>query len=59
VRRLLAEDADPNDLRALEDGVRALERVPVEAWEGKRSQKGRRRRRRAAARLRERATRSA
>jgi O-antigen/teichoic acid export membrane protein len=59
MRRLLAEDADPNDLRALEDVVRALERVPVEAWEGKRSQKGRRRRRRAAARLRERATRSA
>jgi len=59
MRRLLAADADPNDLRMLEDVVRALERVPVDAWEGKRSQKGRRGRRRAAARLRERAARSA
>lgn len=63
MRRLLAEGADANDLRSMEDLVNALARVPVEAWEGKpvnKKRRGRRgRQRRAAAELRERAERSA
>jgi O-antigen/teichoic acid export membrane protein len=58
MRRLLAEGADPNDLRALEDLVAALGRVPDDGWEGQRSsERGRRlpgsERRRLAARRRE------
>jgi hypothetical protein len=34
MRTLLAEGADPADLRALEDLVQHLERVPDDAWEG-------------------------
>ena len=50
----------PNDLRALEDLVKTLARLPVEAWEGKPATRGHRgRRRRAAAQLRERAARDA
>jgi O-antigen/teichoic acid export membrane protein len=61
MRRLLDRGADANDLRSLEDLVAALERVPVEAWEDRpvkrRGHRGRRRR--AAAELRQRATRQA
>jgi O-antigen/teichoic acid export membrane protein len=61
MRRLLDKGADANDLRSLEDLARALERVPVEAWEDRpvkrRGHRGRRRR--AAAELRARATRQA
>jgi len=34
MRRLLSDGADPNDLRALEDLVDHLSRVPPDAWEG-------------------------
>jgi len=34
MRALLAEGADPKDLRALEDLVQHLSRVPEDAWEG-------------------------
>jgi hypothetical protein len=37
MRRLLDAGADPNDLRALEDLVGHLARVPDDAWEGRRS----------------------
>jgi O-antigen/teichoic acid export membrane protein len=61
MRRLLDKGADANDLRSLEDLVKALERVPVEAWEDRpvkrRGHRGRRRR--AAAELRARRTRQA
>lgn len=36
-RALLARGADPNDLRALEDLVAHLARVPPDAWEGRRA----------------------
>ena len=58
MRGLLERGVDPNQLRALEDLVKALSRVPVEAWEDKpvkrRGHRGRRKR--AAAQLRERAS---
>ena len=58
MRRLLDQGAEPNELRALDDLVNTLARVPVEAWEDKpvkrRGHRGRRRR--AAAQLRERAS---
>jgi O-antigen/teichoic acid export membrane protein len=57
MRRLLERGAEANDLRALDDLVTTLARVPVEAWEDRpvkrRGHRGRRRR--AAAELRERA----
>ena len=57
MRRLLELGAEANDLRALDDLVTTLARVPVEAWEDRpvkrRGHRGRRRR--AAAELRERA----
>ena len=34
MRALLADGADPKDLRALEDLVQHLSRVPADAWEG-------------------------
>jgi hypothetical protein len=37
MRRLLAAGAESNDLRALEDIVAHLARIPDDAWEGKRS----------------------
>ena len=49
MRRVLAAGADSNDLRALEDLVGHLARVPDDAWEGARSQGRRARRRRRAA----------
>ena len=62
MRRLLADGADPNDLRSMEDLVSALARVPVEAWEARpvdKRRRGRRgRQRRAAAELQARAARS-
>ncbi len=58
MRALLDRGVDPNQLRALEDLVKTLSRLPVEAWEDKpvkrRGHRGRRRR--AAAQLRERAS---
>jgi hypothetical protein len=61
MRKLLAEGAESNDLRSMEDMVNTLARVPVEAWEDqpvkRRGHRGRRRR--AAAELRARATRQA
>jgi O-antigen/teichoic acid export membrane protein len=63
MRKLLAEGAESNDLRSMEDLVGTLGRIPVEAWEQKpvnKKMRGRRgRRRRAAAQLRERAARRA
>ena len=35
MRALLERGVDPNQLRALEDLVKTLARLPVEAWEGK------------------------
>ena len=59
MRKLLAEGAESNDLRSMEDLVNTLARVPVEAWEDKpvnKKRRGRRgKRRRAAAELRRRA----
>ncbi len=56
MRAVLEKDVDPNQLRALEDLVKTLSRVPVEAWEDRPVERGYRgRRRRAAAQLRERA----
>ncbi len=61
MRRLLADGAEANDLRSLEDLVNTLARAPVEAWEDRpvnKKRRGRRgRRRQAAAELRERAAR--
>ena len=58
MRALLERGVDPNQLRALEQLVKTLARLPVEAWEGKPATRGHRgRRRRAAAQLRERAAR--
>ncbi len=58
MRAVLDRGVDPNQLRALEDLVKTLARLPVEAWEGKPATRGYRgRRRRAAAQLRERAAR--
>jgi hypothetical protein len=41
MRRLLAEGAESNDLRALEDLAAHLARVPADAWEGKKANGGR------------------
>lgn len=63
MRNLLADGADANDLRSMEDLVNTLAGVPVEAWEGEPVNKRRRGRRgkqrRAAEALRERAARGA
>jgi O-antigen/teichoic acid export membrane protein len=58
MRRLLEQNAEPNELRSLDDLVTTLARVPVEAWEDRpvKHRGHRRRRRRAAAQLRERAS---
>jgi hypothetical protein len=60
MRRLLEQGAEANDLRALDDLVNTLARVPVEAWEDqpvkRRGHRGRRRR--VAKQLRERASES-
>ena len=58
MRRLLADGAESNDLRALEDLVTDLARVPDDGWEGRpSSERGRSlpgaERRRLAARRRE------
>jgi len=51
MRSLLDQDADPGDLRALEDLVEHLAKVPPDAWEGApASESGRARRRRAVGR---------
>jgi O-antigen/teichoic acid export membrane protein len=51
MRRLLGEGADPADLRALEDLVAHLQRIPPDAWEGAgAAESGAARRRRAAGR---------
>ena len=59
MRKLLAEGAEANDLRSMEDLVNTLARAPVEAWEDQpvdKKRRGRRgKRRRAAAELRRRA----
>jgi O-antigen/teichoic acid export membrane protein len=41
MRRLLAEGAESNDLRALEDLAAHLAKVPADAWEGKKVNAGR------------------
>jgi hypothetical protein len=45
VRRTLADGADANDVRALEDLVSHLAKVPPDAWEGRKASETRRERR--------------
>jgi O-antigen/teichoic acid export membrane protein len=45
VRRVLADGADANDVRALEDLVGHLAKVPPDAWEGRKAAETRRQRR--------------
>ena len=45
MRKALAAGADPNDLRALEDLVGHLAKVPDDAWEGRKAKETRRQRR--------------
>jgi O-antigen/teichoic acid export membrane protein len=61
MRALLDQGADPGDLRALEDLVQHLERVPADAWEGAAAAESRvaRRRRAAGRRGRDAVTRAA